>query len=197
LYVGFYRPWDENSRTSLQRHIGDLDWFAPVWVTVTGSNHQFTALPDRDGRAVLTSAPHRPLILPVVQNFSNGQVDPAGARSLLADSHARKHFLDQLEPFLAANQASGAVFDLEELDPPAQLHYLQLLREARARFVRRGWLVTVAVPVGEPWNLRAFASVADKLFVMAYDEHSNDGTAGPIASQQGWISPVAAAGRPI
>src|SRR5579872_83225 len=197
LYVGFYTPWDVNSTASLQRHIGDLDWLAPVWTTVTGPKHQFTELPDRNGRAVVTSSTHRPLILPVVQNFANGQVDPAGIRSLLADPRARKHFLDQFEAFLLANHASGAVFDFEELDPPGQFNYLQLLKEARARFIKRGWLVTVAVPVAEPWNIRAFANVADKLFVMAYDEHSNDGPAGPIASQQWWATSVAAAVRQI
>ena len=41
LYVGFYAPWDESSTASLQRHINDLDWLAPVWVTVTGPSHQF------------------------------------------------------------------------------------------------------------------------------------------------------------
>jgi cellulose synthase/poly-beta-1,6-N-acetylglucosamine synthase-like glycosyltransferase/peptidoglycan/xylan/chitin deacetylase (PgdA/CDA1 family)/spore germination protein YaaH len=197
LYVGFYAPWDPSSTASLRRHIGDLDWLAPVWVTVTGPSHQFAEVPDRDGKAVITSAAHRPLILPVVQNFSNGQVDPTGIRSLLASPAARRHFLDQLEPFLVANHASGAVFDFEELDRPTQLNYMQLLREARARFIRHGWLVTVAVPVGEPWDLRAFGALADKLFVMAYDEHSNDGPAGPIASQQWWASNVAAAVRQI
>jgi cellulose synthase/poly-beta-1,6-N-acetylglucosamine synthase-like glycosyltransferase/peptidoglycan/xylan/chitin deacetylase (PgdA/CDA1 family)/spore germination protein YaaH len=197
LYVGFYAPWDPSSTASLRRHIGDLDWLAPVWVTVTGPSHQFAEVPDRDGKAVITSAAHRPLILPVVQNFSNGQVDPTGIRSLLASPAARRHFLDQLEPFLVANHASGAVFDFEELDRPTQLNYMQLLREARARFIRHGWLVTVAVPVGEPWDLRAFGALADKLFVMAYDEHSNDGPAGPIASQQWWASNVAGAVRQI
>jgi cellulose synthase/poly-beta-1,6-N-acetylglucosamine synthase-like glycosyltransferase/peptidoglycan/xylan/chitin deacetylase (PgdA/CDA1 family)/spore germination protein YaaH len=197
LYVGFYAPWDESSTASLQRHIGDLDWLAPVWVTVTGPTHQFSVLSDRIGRAVINSAAHRPLILPVVQNFANGQVDPAGIASLLADPRARRSFLDQLEPFLAANHASGAVFDFEQLDRADQFHYLQLLREARERFVRHGWLVTVAVPVGEPWDLRAFAAASDKLFVMAYDEHSNDGPPGPIASQQWWASSVAAAVRQI
>ncbi|MFL6726950.1 MAG: glycosyltransferase [Sphingomicrobium sp.] len=197
LYVGFYAPWDESSTASLQRHVGDLDWLAPVWVTVTGPNHVFSVLPDRDGRAVLNTASHRPLILPVVQNFTNGQVDPAGATSLLADPRARRRLLDQLEPFLAANHASGAVFDFEQLARPAQQNYLQFLREARQRFAKRGWLVTVAVPVGEVWDLRRFAAIADKLFVMAYDEHSNDGPAGPIASQQWWASSVAAAVRQI
>jgi cellulose synthase/poly-beta-1,6-N-acetylglucosamine synthase-like glycosyltransferase/peptidoglycan/xylan/chitin deacetylase (PgdA/CDA1 family)/spore germination protein YaaH len=197
LYVGFYAPWDESSTASLQRHIGDLDWLAPVWVTVTGPNHEFAVIPDRNGRAVLNTAAHRPLILPVVQNFANGEVDPAGIKTLLSDARAREHFLDQLEPFLVANHASGAVFDFEELDRADLQNYLQLLREARPRFARRGWLITVAVPVGEPWDLRRFAAASDKLFVMAYDEHSNDGPAGPIASQQWWASSVAAAVRQI
>jgi cellulose synthase/poly-beta-1,6-N-acetylglucosamine synthase-like glycosyltransferase/spore germination protein YaaH/peptidoglycan/xylan/chitin deacetylase (PgdA/CDA1 family) len=197
LYVGFYAPWDESSTASLQRHIGDLDWLAPVWVTITGPNHQFNVLPDRDGRAVINAALHRPLILPVVQNFSNGQVDPAGIRALLASPPARRRFLEQLESFLVANHASGAVFDFEELDVLSQQNYLQLLREARQRFARHGWLLTVAVPVDQPWDLRRFAAVADKLFVMAYDEHSNDGPPGPIASQQWWASAVAAAVRQI
>ncbi|MGN6848209.1 MAG: glycosyltransferase [Sphingomicrobium sp.] len=197
LYVGFYVPWDESSTASLQRHIGDLDWLAPVWVTVTGPNHQFNVLPDRAGRAVINAAAHRPLILPVVQNFSNGQVDQAGIQGMLADPRLRKHFLDQLEPFLLANHASGAVFDFEQLDRPSQFNYLQLLREARQRFAKHGWLLTAAVPVEEPWDLRQFAAVADKLFIMAYDEHSNDGPAGPIASQQWWASSVATALRQI
>ena len=45
--------------------------------------------------------------------------------------------------------------------------------------------------------MRRFAALADKLFVMAYDEHSNDGPPGPIASQQWWATAVAAAVRQI
>ena len=197
LAVGFYVPWDESSTYSLQRHIGDLDWLAPVWLTVTGPNHQFNVLPDRNGRAVINSATHRPLILPVVQNFANGKVDEAGAESLLASPALRRHFLDQLESFLVANHASGAVFDFEQLDRVGQANYLQLLREARLRFAAHGWLVTVAAPVDQAWDLRRFAALTDKVFVMAYDEHSNDGPPGPIASQQWWATSVAAAIRQI
>src|SRR5579864_8228724 len=197
LYVGFYVPWDESSTFSLQRHIGELDWLAPVWVTVTGPSHQFNVLPDRNGRAVINSATHRPLILPVVQNFANGQVDPAGAQSLLADPAARRKFLGQLEQFIAANHGSGAVFDLEALDRVDQVNYLFLLRAARADFAKHNWLVTVAVPVDEGWDYRRFSLLADKLFLMAYDEHSNDGPPGPIASQQWWATAVAGAVRQI
>ncbi|GAA3893923.1 glycosyltransferase [Sphingomonas limnosediminicola] len=197
LYVAFYTPWDPSSVASLQRHINDIDWLAPVWVTVTGPNHQFSVLADRDGRALLNTTPHRPLILPVIQNFQNGQVDSAGIKTLLADPRQRHRFLDRLEPFLLANHASGTVFDFEQLGRSDQLSYLQLLREARQRFARHGWLITVAVPVDQQWDLRRFSAFADKLFVMAYDEHSNDGPAGPVASQEWWANSVAAAVRDI
>ena len=157
LYVGFYGAWDVSSTASLHRHINDLDWLAPVWVTVTGPNHQFNVHPDPDGRAIINAAAHRPLILPVVQNFANGQVDPAGAEGMLADPRLRHRFLDQLEAFLVGNNASGAVFDFESLDRAGQEHYLQLLAEARQRFAGHRWLVTVAVPVAERWDFRRFA----------------------------------------
>ena len=197
LAVGFYEPFDESSTYSLQRHIGDLDWLAPVWVTVVGPNHQFTVLPDEKGRAVINTAAHRPLILPVVQNYANGKVDEPGAESLLANPALRRRFLDQFEAFLVSSQASGAVFDFEQLDRAGQSNYLQLLREARPRFLAHGWLITVATPVDQDWDLRRFAELTDKIFVMAYDEHSNDGPAGPIASQQWWATSVAAAIRQI
>jgi hypothetical protein len=95
LTVGFYVPWDESSTASLQRHIGDLDWLAPMWVTVVGPQHQFNIAPDPDARAVIDSTPNRPLLLPVVQNYANGQADPAGAEALLADPRLRKAFLDR------------------------------------------------------------------------------------------------------
>jgi cellulose synthase/poly-beta-1,6-N-acetylglucosamine synthase-like glycosyltransferase/peptidoglycan/xylan/chitin deacetylase (PgdA/CDA1 family)/spore germination protein YaaH len=197
LYVGFYVPWDESSTFSLQRHIGELDWLAPVWLTVTGPTHDFRVIPDRNGRAVLNSSPRRPLILPVIQNFSNGRVDQAGITSLLADPAARRKLLGQLEAFILANHGSGVVFDFENLDRPAQLNYLRLLYEARPIFARHNWLITAAVPVDEGWDYGRFAVLADKLFVMAYDEHSNDGPPGPIASQQWWATAVATAVRQI
>ena len=78
-------PWDESSTDSLQRHIDDLDWLAPVWVTVTGPDHRFTVLPDRTGEPSSMPRQHRPAILPVVQNFANGQVDRGGREGMLAD----------------------------------------------------------------------------------------------------------------
>ncbi|MEO6248316.1 MAG: polysaccharide deacetylase family protein [Sphingomicrobium sp.] len=197
LSVGFYTPWDVSSTASLQRHIGDLDWLAPVWLTVTGAQHQLNVLPDREGRAILNTSKYRPLILPVVQNASGGTFDGKAADALFADRTARRRLLGQIEAFLLANHASGAVFDFEDLSPAGQADYRVFLADADALFDKHGWLTTVAAPVDAEWNLAGVAKIVDRIFLMAYDEHSKDGPAGPIASQGWWAAKLAAALREV
>lgn len=56
----------------------------------------------------------------------------------------------------------------------------------------------MAVPVGDPdWNLRAYARVADKLFLMLYDEHWASGDPGPIASQAWFVRHLQQAAREV
>jgi len=197
LSVGFYTPWDLSSTASLQRHINDLDWLAPVWLTVTGAQHQLNILPDPAGRAIINQTLHRPLILPVVQNALLGQFQGKESGALFADKAARAKLLGQLVIFLEANHAAGAVFDFEELDAAGQANYRQFLTEANALFDRHGWITTVAAPVDAQWDLAATAQAVDRVFLMAYDEHSNDGAPGPIASQDWWASKLAAALREV
>ncbi len=57
-------------------------------------------------------------------------------------------------------------------------------------------VIAIAVPVADPeWDLNAYAKVADRLFLMAYDEHSEPGNPGPIASQPWFADSVARAVR--
>ncbi|WP_019830841.1 glycosyltransferase [Sphingomonas sp. PR090111-T3T-6A] len=186
--VAFYVPWDDASRTSLVRHIGQIDWLVPVLATVNGPKHDFTALNDRVLDAVLRQGTSRPKILPLVQNFSNGQPDGPGFAALLRDPKARAHLLDQIEPMLARWQAAGVVLDFEDLPVTAQRDYLRFIAEAKARLGAKGLMVTVAVPVGNPeWDLKAYARIADRLFIMDYDEHETSSEPGPVASQRWFV----------
>ncbi|WP_419825432.1 glycosyltransferase [Sphingomonas sp.] len=185
--VGFYAPWDDASKASLVRHVGQLDWLVPALGSVTGPDHRLTIATDRVLGAVLRNATHRPLLMPMVQNASGGAWDGAGIAALLRDPRARAKLLDGLEPTLKAYGAGGVAFDFEELPTASQRDYQHFIAEAHARYAPRGLLVTLAVPVGDDdWNLRAYARSADRLFVMDYDEHYPEGQPGPIASQ-GWF----------
>lgn len=194
LAVAFHAPWDSSSAASLQRHINELDWLVPGWVSVTGPDHRWTVFPDQQGRQIIAGALHRPKILPMVQNALNGNWDAAGIAALMRSPPARKGLLDQVEAFLVSRKADGAFFDFENIPPNAQAGYQAFLREARARFQPHGWLIAMAVPIGdESWNLPAYAALADRMFLMAYDEHYPEGDAGPIASQSWFTATLATA----
>ena len=197
LAIAFHVPWDPSSAASLRSHVDQLDWVIPGWISVTGPTHRITVFRDAAGRSALNGATRRPAILPMVQNATNGRWDGRGAAALFADVGARRAFLDKLVGYLAANRASGAFFDFEELTPAALANYRGFLADAQARFRPRGWTVAVAAQLNSGWDLRALAGVTDKIFLMAYDEHENTGEPGPIASQRWFARAVAESARGI
>lgn len=194
LAVAFHAPWDSSSAASLQRHVNELDWLVPGWVSVTGADHRWTVFDDPQGRQIIAGALHRPKILPMVQNALNGNWDADGAAAMMRSPPARKQLLDRLEAFLVSRKADGAFFDFENLPANAQAGYQAFLREARVRFQPHGWLIAMAVPIGdESWHLPTYAGLVDRLFLMAYDEHYPEGDPGPIASQTWFTATLATA----
>jgi len=196
LAISFHTPWDDASAASLARHVNDLDWLVPDWVSVTGPGHRLTIFPDVRGRQIINAASHRPLLLPMVQNALNGDWDGKGMAALLHDPKASALLLGRLELFLKTNNAGGVMFDFEDLPASAQPDYLRFLHQAKSRFAPHGWIITIAAPVeNEDWNLKAYAAVVDKLFLMAYDEHYQGSEPGPIASQPWFVQSISNAVR--
>ena len=190
----FHAPWDDASAASLQRHVEDIDWLIPGWISITGPDHKVTSFADPRGKAIISHATHRPKLMPMVQNALDGAWDGAGIDALLKDPVQIKATLDRVAKLLADNQASGVFFDFEELPPDAHRAYRAFLRQAQARLP--GITVAIAAPVADPnWDLKAYAAIVDKIFLMAYDEHSEPGEPGPIASQPWFADSVARAVR--
>ena len=187
ITVGFYVPWDPDSRASLARHIGQLDWVVPVLASITKGGAKVEVTADPNFFRTIAASGHKPRILPMIQNAAHDAWDGAGMAAILANPRRRAALVATTEAIVGKLGGTGVTFDFEELPASAQPNLTRLLAEVHARFAARGWLVTIAVPVGDPeWNLRSIAQHADKLYLMNYDEHSPGDTAGPIASQ-GWF----------
>ncbi len=191
--MGFYMPWDAPSRRSLADHVGELEWLVPGLATVTGPDHRFVAEEDSFMRGVVARAATPPRVLPMVQNAADdGSWDGAGTAALLADPVARARLAAQIVALVTRERGAGVMLDLESLPATAHRDYRTFLGELRTSFAPRGWMVMLAAPVADPdWDLRAYAAVADRLVLMAYDEHWMGGAAGPIASQP-WFARVVA-----
>jgi spore germination protein YaaH len=95
---------------------------------------------------------------------------------------------------LAAIPYDGVNIDFEMMrtdDGPAFLEFLRLLKKAIGSRV-----LSVCVPartrkMTDAYDYEAIAAIADRVFVMAYDEHWSGSVAGPVSSV-GWASRVSA-----
>lgn len=195
--LGFYMPWDDASRRSLKAHARDLTWVAAGMVSVRGRDHQWIEESDPSLRPILASSPGTRLLL-MIQNDSETGWDGENMARLLAAPQRRRELLDKVAAAVARHGAAGAFFDLENLPASAHGNYRALLGEARLRLatVVKGQpaAVMIAAPVADAaWDLGAYASVADRVVLMAYDEHWQSGAPGPIASQAWYAQVVEAA----
>ena len=187
LTVGFYTSWTDGSAQVLARHIGQLDWIAPTLMAI---DHQgrFTATDDAPMRRVLAGALHRPLVVPVLQNAAGGRWDGAGTTAVLASPQRRHALADEVARSLAASGDGGVMIDFEDLPPAGIAALRQFAADLHARLAPDHRVVAVTMPIDSPeWSARALTQVADKVVLMAYDEHWQGGQSGPIASQ-GWFA---------
>jgi cellulose synthase/poly-beta-1,6-N-acetylglucosamine synthase-like glycosyltransferase/peptidoglycan/xylan/chitin deacetylase (PgdA/CDA1 family)/spore germination protein YaaH len=187
LTIGFYVPWDDASASSLRHHIAALDWVVPAIVKVTGTSNQLQVQPDRVFDRIMASTRHAPKVLPMIQNAIDNQWDGAGTAKMLADPAARTALAQRLVAFATQRHDAGLVIDYEGLPDTAIDQYVRFLGAIHAR-MPKGMTLALTVPAENPaWRPSRFARVADRIILMAYDQHWEGGTAGPIAPQ-GWFA---------
>jgi spore germination protein YaaH len=188
--IGFYAPWDPASLASLKQHGAALEAVVPAWISVTGPEHKVAIAPDPAGHAALAGLNPHPKLWLMVQNALNGAWDGPGAAALMHDKAASAALLDQLEAEGVREKAGGLVIDFEDLPAGAQSDLRAFLAAARERCRRQGWTLAVTAPPANPdWDLAAVGRSADRLILMAYDEHWQTGAPGPIASDP-WFASV-------
>ncbi len=187
LSVGFYTSWRDGSALSLQRHVGQLDWIAPTLFSL-GQGGNLVVSDDAPMRRVLASALHRPLVVPVLQNAANAQWDGAGATAVMASPARRAALVSQIDAALDKSGDGGVMIDFENLPRPGIAALHGFLADLRARLVTKHRVVAVTMPIDDAdWSAKELATVADKVVLMAYDEHWQGGEPGPIASN-GWFA---------
>ena len=195
LTIGFYVPDTAGGLSSLQRHMTGLDWVVPAFVTVVGQ--QVHAIDDPRLTQLMAATRHAPKVLPMVQNLTDENWDGAGAAKMLADPQARAALVAQLAGYAQAHHAAGLVMDYESLPAAAVARYPAFLAELHAA-LPKGAILAVTAPAGDPdWRLADIARATDRVILMAYDEHWESGTPGPIASQPWFVDQVEQAIRQV
>lgn len=193
LTIGFYEPNSDEGFLSLRHHGNDLDWVVPALVSVSGADHHVTVEQDRRFDRLVTSAPHRFKVLPMVQNLSDAGWDSKGAASLLRDARQRRALAGRLAALVSSRKDAGLVMDFEALPRGAMPDYIAFLRQVRAALPKSARLAVTVPAEDDAWALEAIARVSDKVIFMAYDQHWEGGEAGPIAAQDWFVREVVGA----
>ncbi len=184
LTIGFYANWDDSSYSSLKHRLGDLDWVVPTWLSLAGADMALHVDIDRKALDFIRRTKPQTTILPLLQNSTEGVWNGAGLARLLADPDQRRARLNQIAAFIAANQFQGLMVDFEAVPPAAQKDLQVFVGELAAAFAPHGWHLAIAAPFDDDdWDYRAYAKLTNFVVLMAYDEHWEEGTAGPVASQ--------------
>lgn len=187
LTVAFYTSWTDRSAPSLAKHIDQIDWVAPTLLQL-GPAGKLYETQDAPLRRVIASSLHRPLVVPVLQNALNGVWNGEEAGALLKSPERRRRLIGSVSATLDRSGDGGVIYDFENLPADSLDGLVRLVEETRASFASRHRVVAVTMPIDNPaWPAARLAHAADRLILMAYDEHWQGGQPGPVASD-GWFA---------
>lgn len=187
LNVAFYTSWTDGSAQTLARHLGQLDWVAPTLFSLSAGG-QLAVTDDAPMRRVLAAGLHRVLVVPVLQNAANGTWDGVGATAEMENPVRRAALVGQIDAALDKSGDGGIMVDFENLPASGVAALHSFVADLHARLAPKHRVVAVTMPIDDAnWSARHFATVADKVVLMAYDEHWQSGEPGPIASN-GWFA---------
>ncbi len=189
--------WDDNSFSSLKRNARSLDYLIVEWLHLIGPSgalqHDAPAKETLVNDWLKSNAPLLK-VLPSVNNYDEARSrwDRAAVEAMLGSEAERARFAADIERFVTDGGYAGVVLDLEQIPAPAQANYVKLVQELAARFGGRDLQLLVALsPDSDTYDYAGLAAAADALILMSYDEHTEKGAPGPLASQ-GWFETVLA-----
>lgn len=188
----FFNHWDENSFASLREHAGDIDVLVPEWLHIAGSEGEISrddARREEHIRLWLKKSAPGLRVLPLVNNYdpARGLWDGASVAELVGSEQAKAALGRNLLEYVQDGGFGGIVMDFKSMPDEAIDGFVDFVRGLRATFTAAGREVHVVLPAYETrFETAQLAAVADRVILLAYDEHWEGGVAGPLAAQ-GWF----------
>lgn len=116
--------------------------------------------------------------------------------TLLNDANAQKVLIDDILRFLKERDFDGVNLDLENIDKTLRTQYLAFVKNLKNK-LGSSYTLSLSLPSRssdrETWrdgyDYAGLAKVADRVMIMAYDQHYAGGTPGPVAGND-WVEQV-------
>lgn len=181
----YYVSWDPQSYLSLKRNIKKLNLVIPEWFFINPKTDRLEVKIDPKGYNMMKK--NDIPIMPMLTNNYGGSFRGTTVSHIIHNPNKRKAFINDLVNQCIKHKFSGINLDLEDLVENSDEYIISFVKDISNAFHAKGLYVTQDImPFNTDYNVRELAKYDDYLFVMAYDEHSSTGGAGPVSSQK-WI----------
>lgn len=194
--VGFYAEWwdtDTSSYTSMAKNVDTLNTIVPFWATLEPDG----TVTDRGGKdhagVVKFARQNNITTLLMVNNAKQNSAD-SPIHNVLANPALRIAAINNLEAYLKKYNLNGINIDFEMVPAQDRSNLTAFMRELSARLKPQGFIVSIDVfpktdesnDVSVAYDYAELAKYADKIMIMAYDNHGVWSRPGPIADI-GWV----------
>ncbi|GAC1480727.1 MAG: glycosyltransferase [Flavisolibacter sp.] len=185
IRAAFYVAWDPQSFYSLQRNVNKLNLVIPEWMFIDPLSDTLYSVVDARAFAVMKNAGVN--IMPILSNNFKEVFRGDAVHRIITNPAKKERLINDILKILTKNNFVGVNVDFEDLKEKTDQPLIAFQKELYEKLHAKGFLVTMdVIPFNEDYNYQALSKYNDYLFVMAYDQFSEDTKPGPIADQK-WI----------
>ena len=188
--IGYYAPYESTGLASFSAHADALTHIVPQWLHLDASGREIDYTRDYDpdlnpkNHEVERIAKEKGVrIIPILDNYGVSDFDRHRSALLLQDADLQQKLALELAAFLSEHGYDGIHLDFEELNGADSKGLVRFATELKKVFAPKHLSVSSVVEVGnDEIDAAALAEPCDFIVPMLYDQHSEDGAPGPIAS---------------
>ncbi len=185
IRAAFYVTWNPESFISLKENISKINLVVPEWFFLDPIADTLYTTIDEQGLNVMKTAgvPIMPILSNNFQEKFRGDV----VHRIINNPAKKERLINDVIKLLTQYHFAGINVDFEELKESHDEPLVLFQKELYEKLHVKNFLVTQdIIPFNEDYDFKELSKYNDYLFLMAYDQYSEDGKPGPIGSQR-WV----------
>lgn len=185
IRAAFFVEWDPQSFFSLKRNISKINLVIPEWFFLDSVSCRLITKVDERSDSLMKQ--HGVKIMPMLTNNVKGMWRGDLLHKILSSEKNKALLIGDIKNALLKHRFSGINIDFEDLQEKTNEPLAAFQKQLYDTLHKYQLLVSQNVsPFNEDYDYQTLSKYNDYVFLMAYDEHSENTGPGNICSQK-WV----------